>query len=1459
MPLLLEPLEPRRLLTANDGGGAAILDINDPQIMVVQGDMAEPVAPVVSGDDLLTFYDYDTENSAASNTGYEASNRITFLFHEDPYQELGLVVLVDSPRDAQGGTVSLDIYGLDAATIVLADEPLEQTSSSDSSLFTRSWNAQASDGAAFGDLGNNFSFTVETNYLFGIDGFDVINGSDGSRVSIPLANQSWKIYEEYGLEIAAVPEVVAENSGSLSATITRGGAISEDLLVQLQCSAASRVQVPASVLIPAGSSTAEFPISLIDNTLPYDAQSIVLTATADHYRTAESAFEMVDDDLPLLDVGMQVSLRDFSGVESSSGNLLTGTTATHVVHVTNTQNIPFMQPMVFGDSQTPDDSSDDFTFSPNRDANDNNVGDLNNNQLFDPGEIWEFTAATVVGHGHNSSQIYCGAIDPIFDAVLSPRVSAGYFGVTPSIALNVNNANTGENSTILAGDSLTTSYVLNNTGNAGLNDVALDGASYVSGDTNEDNVLDVEEVWVYTSNTEALAGMQNVSASVTARHALTDTEVGGTASGSYFGAVVDWAATSEWDSELDSSLPELIVGESFRIAYYLQNLGDVELSDVNVAGADPVISGQFVMGDLDQDGRIDPQEIWKFEHTGTVGLGDQSQQVSVSATAADFDFPISTNLQDNYHGYYRSLAVTHTGDSGIGSFRYVLEDVVSRPEGGEIYFDLSQDDPGFVDIDSDLPGGDAAADVFLIQPQSPLPPLEGVGTIEVIGGVDGIPVVIDGSFAGDSHGLEILSDGHRVKGLTIQNFAFSGIRVLGTGNIISGNKIGVDSAGRQAGNGGDGIWVQAGSQNLIGGQDEDGADQNIIAYNGGNGISVESGTINQINTNSFYENAGMGIDLGRNGFTPNDVEDGSIDDDTGANELINTPVITRIELVGDFVEVDYNVPTNSNFIEESLRIEFYRADASRREGGQFLGTDLYTAEDFQRGGKTLTVEVDEYPDLDSRIVATATSSRAGTSEFSAPRGIRFAGRAVEEEQQDLADGVANGILAQLEAYLSGQVPTPTPIPVPGRPVITPDIPVHDLVVADSTIDEILIGRNVVAQDESDCALNVGSGGDPLVAIGFGEEVDEVTMAVNDFCVEQVYDLADSLVLDPGQMVAVIWFDPINFTVTIGDNQVSYDYDNNPTELSGSIPGASLVVTSASASTPGGVQGIMFAGDASTINVQMSTTSSGELMRGGVNIYTVGTGAGGTTIQPSIRTVFQGHLPGESVLMAFDPSAAPQLLVRPGGAAAQSMAGISDAGSPGGGGGGGGIPGSIQGIFGGVDGFQLAFLDPASMANAALDIAGSTVEAGEDGSDAEDLENQVQEEFGTEASDEIEEEESDLEDREESDHESDEFDEAPPVEEEEEIEESISGIFDILGRAVASKSGQVDVMDILTPGSSTENRAQLQDQDTVVSVPRWTHNANKYEQMVSDRWAKAFDARESEQTWTEALEATRKEG
>ena len=100
-----------------------------------------------------------------------------------------------------------------------------------------------------------------------------------------------------------------------------------------------------------------------------------------------------------------------------------------------------------------------------------------------------------------------------------------------------------------------------------------------------------------------------------------------------------------------------------------------------------------------------------------------------------------------------------------------------------------------------------------------------------------------------------------------------------------------------------------------------------------------------------------------------------------------------------------------------------------------------------------------------------------------------------------------------------------------------------------------------------------------------------------------------------------------------------------------------------------------------------------------------------------------------------------------------------------------------------------------------------------------------------------------------------------VDDEEEIEESISGIFNILGNALASKSGRVDVMDILTHGSSTESHSQKSRQDARSSIHRWMHDTNAYEQTVSDRWANAFDVQESEQAWIEAVQATRvrKEG
>ena len=701
-------------------------------------------------------------------------------------------------------------------------------------------------------------------------------------------------------------------------------------------------------------------------------------------------------------------------------------------------------------------------------------GDTNTDNILDLDEVWTYSQTSTAEAGAQSVSAEVTARDALTDTTLETSAAGSYFGAVVGVSAD----QTLDSNHVLSGTSVGATYTLTNQGNVGLADIAVSGAAYVSGDTNTDNILDLDEVWTYSQTSTAEAGEQSVSAEVTARDALTDTTLETSATGSYFGATVDWVLVSQWDGVDDQQFSSFIVGESFHLAFYLENVGNVELTNVEMQGAVPVLSGQAVDGDFDGDGQIDPGEVWKYESFGTVALGEHTQIATAAAASTRLGAPLVSSLETSYFGQYRSLAVTHTGDEGLGSLRYAIEDAASRPEGGQIYFDLSEDDPNFVDIDNHLPGGDTAGDIFLFQPLSALPSLDGSGSIEILGSGP-IPIVIDGSLAGSSHGLEIFSDGNLVRDLTIQNFEISGIHVLGSENTIAGNRIGINTLDGEAGNGGDGIWIENGSQNLIGGEDEDGVDQNIIAYNAGNGVGVQAGTANRISTNAFYENVGMGIDLGRDGFTPNDVQGDSLDADSGANNLINKPVITRIEIVGQTVEVDYQVPVNSAEMEGPLRIEFFRTDASRREGAEFLGTDTYTAEDVRAGGKTLVVEIDEFPDPNIRIVATATSALGSTSEFSAPSGIRFTGRSDEATQQDMVDNVADGILAKLESLLSGQTPVPTP--APGQ-----TLSVHDCVVDDPVIEQILIGRNVFAENETDCALNVGSGADPLLMIGFGE-------------------------------------------------------------------------------------------------------------------------------------------------------------------------------------------------------------------------------------------------------------------------------------------------------------------------------------------------------------------------------------
>ncbi len=200
------------------------------------------------------------------------------------------------------------------------------------------------------------------------------------------------------------------------------------------------------------------------------------------------------------------------------------------------------------------------------------------------------------------------------------------------------------------------------------------------------------------------------------------------------------------------------------------------------------------------------------------------------------------------------LIVTNTKDEGMGSLRNAISAANNMPGVHSIVFQIPVSDPGFIDVDAALAGGDAEPDVFRIQPLSTLPSL-----IDVTGGTnldgrtqanftgDTNPFGPEIMLAGDglaSDGLLIQSDANSVRGLIINGFAGAGVliysadhsaRTSANNNVLQSNFIGVDAVGRTAvANAGNGIAVLDGDDNLIGGTTSQ--DANIISGNGGNGI-----------------------------------------------------------------------------------------------------------------------------------------------------------------------------------------------------------------------------------------------------------------------------------------------------------------------------------------------------------------------------------------------------------------------------------------------------------------------------------------------------------------------------------------------------------------------------------------------------------------------------------------------
>jgi hypothetical protein len=235
--------------------------------------------------------------------------------------------------------------------------------------------------------------------------------------------------------------------------------------------------------------------------------------------------------------------------------------------------------------------------------------------------------------------------------------------------------------------------------------------------------------------------------------------------------------------------------------------------------------------------------------------------------------------------------------------------------------------------------------------------------------------------SGSLHGVDIGQAG--VIGITI-------------GNLVEGNYIGTNASGTSAISNGAGIVVPA---NADGNQ----ITNNRVAFNSGTGVALTDvnggdtpGVRMVIVDNEIYANAGLGIDLGASGITPNDSGDG----DTGPNFLQNFPVLTSVtfapngpssRLVADALQattITVNGTLNSTPNATFTVHWYFSADqqcTNNQQQSQPLVTGKLAAITTDAQGNAPFSFPFTFPTGISAgvINTTATDSQGNTSEFSA--------------------------------------------------------------------------------------------------------------------------------------------------------------------------------------------------------------------------------------------------------------------------------------------------------------------------------------------------------------------------------------------------------------------------------------------------------------------------------------------
>ena len=204
-----------------------------------------------------------------------------------------------------------------------------------------------------------------------------------------------------------------------------------------------------------------------------------------------------------------------------------GSTVTWTYDVTNPGNEPLKNLVVTDDNGTPSNPADDFNPNPVL-AGGFNVGDVNKNNLLDPGEDWKYTFNGAAQVGQYENRVVTTAAGNVSNTSVTANSLSHYFALVPNISIvketNGQVALNPPGPTVFVGTPVTYTYLVTNPDTVPLHNVVVTddngtpsnpaddfhpspvlAGGFNVGDTNQNGLLDPGETWRYEATQTATA------------------------------------------------------------------------------------------------------------------------------------------------------------------------------------------------------------------------------------------------------------------------------------------------------------------------------------------------------------------------------------------------------------------------------------------------------------------------------------------------------------------------------------------------------------------------------------------------------------------------------------------------------------------------------------------------------------------------------------------------------------------------------------------------------------------------------------------------------------------------------------------------------------------------------------------------------------------------------------------